>query len=540
LRREQKAVPNRSLSSGIEPGCGKGSWVNRIMAIYHCSTKPLSRSSGRSSVAAAAYRSGDCLLDERQGLEHDYTRRSGVDHSELILPDDAGDWTRSELWNAAEEAEKRKDGRTAREWEVALPDELSAEKRRELAVSFAGDLADRYGCAVDVAVHAPDREGDERNWHAHLLATTRKVDGDELGDKCDIELSDAKRLSMGLGPAREEIAEVREVWADRVNEYLERAGQEGRVDHRSLADQRDEATRNGLSEKAAELDREPQIKLGWKVVQMERRGEPSDRAAQFHKGETDNEERQGTVVDISQYREQLAQREKEEEAAARERERDRVEDLFRGKSHDGIDQILQGWRIWAQEEIPDIKNSREIWENDPREQDAKAWRETTHTLEWQTELLAKKAHAVEDWHDDHSIRSFLIDKGLQDKPPALETLEQEHSQLKQFVTSSQEHLDKLEQSWSDRQPEYEQKLENEGRQIEEARENLKVIEGNPEHFKEVFEREHNQFRERIQQKLSRGAAQRESPSRPDKTPEREKEPERDRDWGHDRDDGWSR
>jgi len=134
----------------MEPVGGTSAQLDRIMAIYHCSTKPLSRSSGRSSVAAAAYRSGDCLLDERQGLEHDYTRRSGVMHSELVLPDDAGEWDRSELWNAAEEAEKRKDGRTAREWEVALPDELNAEERRELAVSFAGDLADplrlRCGC----------------------------------------------------------------------------------------------------------------------------------------------------------------------------------------------------------------------------------------------------------------------------------------------------------------------------------------------------------------------------------------------------------
>ena len=82
------------------------------MAIYHCSTKPLARSSGRSAVAAAAYRSGDCLIDARQGLEHDYTRCSGVLHTELVLPEGAGEWSRAELWNAAEKAEKRKDART--------------------------------------------------------------------------------------------------------------------------------------------------------------------------------------------------------------------------------------------------------------------------------------------------------------------------------------------------------------------------------------------------------------------------------------------
>ena len=144
------------------------------MAIYHCVTKPLARSSGRSAVAAAAYRSADRLLDERQGIEHDYTRRSGVEYTELVLPESAGAWSRATLWNAAEMAEKRKDARTAREWEIALPAELGAAQRRELAVRFARGLATKYGCAVDVAVHAPDREGDQRNWHAHLLATTRK------------------------------------------------------------------------------------------------------------------------------------------------------------------------------------------------------------------------------------------------------------------------------------------------------------------------------------------------------------------------------
>jgi len=220
----------------------------------------------------------------------------------------------------------------------------------------------------------------------------------------------------------------------------------------------------------------------------------------------------------------------------------RVEGLFQGKSYDKQESILRSWVELSDREIPDLGRAREIWEQDPGDRDAKAWRETSHTLEWETELLAKTANAEKDWHDHHPIRSFLIDKRLQDKPPALESLEQEHSQMKHFVASSQEHLDKLEHSWSARQPEYEQKLENEGRQIEEARENLKVIEANPEYFKEVFTREHNQFQERIQQKLSRSAAQREPPSRSEKTPEREpdKKLERDRDQGHDRDDGWSR
>ncbi|MGH9631090.1 MAG: MobA/MobL family protein [Bryobacteraceae bacterium] len=175
------------------------------MAIYHCSTKPLDRSSGRSAVAAAAYRSGDCLIDERQGLEHDYTRRSGLVHTELVLPEGAGEWNRAALWNAAEEAEKRKDAQS----------ELDAGERRDLAVRFGRELAGKYGCAVDVAIHAPDREGDQRNWHAHLLATTRKVSAGSLGEKCEIELSDAKPLSLDLAPARIEVEAVRQMWGRR-------------------------------------------------------------------------------------------------------------------------------------------------------------------------------------------------------------------------------------------------------------------------------------------------------------------------------------
>ena len=189
---------------------------------------------------------------------------------------------------------------------------------------------------------------------------------------------------------------------------------------------------------------------------------------------------------------------------------------------------------------PNVENAREIWENERWEPGAQAWRETSRTIEWQTKAVDKTAQAVEKWHDDHPVRSFLIDKGLQEKPAALESLEQEHSQAERFLQGSQKTLDKLENAWSARQPAYEQKLESQGRQIEEARENLKVIQENPEHFKEVFEHEHNQFQERIQAKMSRAAAQREPPSRSEKPPEREKEPERDRDRGHDRDDGWSR
>jgi hypothetical protein len=237
------------------------------VAIYHCTTKPIARSAGRSAVAAAAYRSGSELVDERTGLVHDYTRKGGVVSAELVMPD-GGTADRSQLWNAAELAEKRKDSRVAREWIVALPAELNAEQRKELAHAFAGELASRYGVAVDVAIHRPDQEGDQRNHHAHLLTTTRKVsrgaNGIELGAKTALELGDKDRKKAGIeGRSAHDIEQLRERWAGLANHALERAGVAERIDHRSL--------------EAQGIDRAPTTHLGPVASEMERRGRASDR-----------------------------------------------------------------------------------------------------------------------------------------------------------------------------------------------------------------------------------------------------------------------
>jgi len=271
------------------------------VAIFHLSTKPISRSAGRSAVAAAAYRTKSVLLDERQGLLHDYTKRSGVPFEKVVLPEGADEahWTRERLWNAAEFAEVRKDARTAREWEIALPEELSAENRKELALSFARELAQRYGCAVDVSIHTPGKEGDRRNHHAHLLATTRVVARSALGDKVAIELSDAKRLSLGLGQGRQEIEQVRALWAERTNQALAKQGQETRIDHRSLAAQHGEALTAGDVIRAAALDRMPETKLGWKASAMERREKDpiqTERGDQLRAVRAENAKRVGLLV----------------------------------------------------------------------------------------------------------------------------------------------------------------------------------------------------------------------------------------------------
>ncbi|MDE2342152.1 MAG: MobA/MobL family protein, partial [Betaproteobacteria bacterium] len=202
------------------------------MAIYHLSVKAVSRSSGRSAPAAAAYRTGERIVNERDGVTHDYSRRTGVEQSFIVAPPGA-EWAhdRSALWNAAEAAENRKNSLVAREYEVALPAELSAQGRADLARDFAAELVQRYGVAADVAIHAPGKDGDSRNHHAHILTTTRTVGTDGLGPKTRA-LDD---------PKSGEIERVREVWAGLSNRALEREGVGERVDHRSLAARREAA-----------------------------------------------------------------------------------------------------------------------------------------------------------------------------------------------------------------------------------------------------------------------------------------------------------
>jgi len=467
------------------------------VAIYHCSTKPLARSSGRSAVAAAAYRSGDCLVDERQGIEHDYTRRRGVIHAELVLPEGVGTWTRAELWNAAEKAEKRKDARTAREWEVALPEELGDKERLDLALRFARGLASKYGCAVDVALHAPDREGDQRNWHAHLLATTRKVTVGALSEKCQIELSDAKRLSLGLAPARIEVEAVRQMWAQEVNRQLTMARRPERVDHRSLAIQREEAIQKGQSEKVAELDRAPQVKLGWRVIQMERRGVASDRGNQLRQVQAENVQRKAAVIDIGQLRSQLAQRQQEEAARRRETEQkkllEEVEEAFRGQSPTKRDATLRQWRNLASREIPQVENARVLWEQDQWDSDAKAWRETRKTIDRESQRVVQIARDIETWRRSHAVQSFGLRMGLLQKPGDLDRLEQEYANSVRFLKGSQRRLKELEQAWFNNRGVYQQKLERQGEEILQARRSLGVIEENRDHFQQLWQREDQSF-----------------------------------------------
>ena len=284
------------------------------MAIYHLHAQVLSRSGGSSAVAAAAYRAGADLIDERTGERHDYTRRSGVDGAEILVPEDAPARfrDRSRLWNGAEAAERRRDAQVAREVCVAIPVELGEGERRELVRGFVRDQFTRRGMVADVAWHGSGTD----NPHAHILLTMRKPDGEGF----------AARKERGWN-SRQVLEGWREAWADHANRSLERSGNRERIDHRTLAAQREEALSLGDTGRAGALDREPTIHLGRAAVYMEARGVETERGDRHLAIDTRNRERRlsrlrGRVREWSRRLQDLGQR-LQEAAGRRWPERDR-------------------------------------------------------------------------------------------------------------------------------------------------------------------------------------------------------------------------
>ena len=242
------------------------------MAIFHMQINTVSRSSGRNAPASAAYRAGERIRNERTGALYDHRNRRDVLHKEIVLPARLGtppSWAqdRASLWNAAERIESRQNSRVAREYMVALPAELSASARVSLARSFSLEIAERYGVAVDLAVHAPRPFGDPRNFHAHLLTSTREVRPEGFGAKAGLDMNGTVRAELGLPTGRQEFAALRQRWAELVNEHLQAAHLEWRVDARSLA--------------AQGIDREPLPRLPRAAIATERRGERSEVAEQI-------------------------------------------------------------------------------------------------------------------------------------------------------------------------------------------------------------------------------------------------------------------
>ena len=216
------------------------------MAIFHMRAQVISRSAGRSAIAAAAYRAGERLRDERTGQMHDYTRKAHVEHREIMAPETAPAWMqdRAALWSGVEAAEKRKDAQLAREVHFALPRELDRAERVELIRDFCRREFVTRGMIADVTIHNPSgRDGGEQP-HAHVMLTTRVLTGEGFGAK-DRDWND-KALYEGW----------RAGWAEHANRALERVGSRERIDHRSFAERG--------------IDREPEPKLGPKAARLER------------------------------------------------------------------------------------------------------------------------------------------------------------------------------------------------------------------------------------------------------------------------------
>ena len=222
------------------------------MAIYHLSLKEMRRSQGRSSVAAAAYRLGEKMKDERIGKTFNYSKKSGILDKFFILPNGAKNFQNtSHFWNEAERSENRKNSVVAREIIINLPYEISDQQRSELVKKFCNEIVANHSVGITAAIHEPCKDGDDRNFHAHILFTTRQITAEGFGKKTR-EFDDKKQ---GV----EVLKNIRKRYEILQNEALKNAGfNDIKVDCRSFKEQ-------GI------FDKQPSKHLGVEVVNLERR-----------------------------------------------------------------------------------------------------------------------------------------------------------------------------------------------------------------------------------------------------------------------------
>ena len=235
------------------------------MAIFHMSAQTITRSKGHSSVAAAAYRHGEKLTDEHTGEIHDYSKKKGISDSVILMPEsaDRNFLKPAYLWNTIEKSEKRKDAQLAREFNIALPVEMTDEQKKALAIDFCQEHFVKNGMIADIAFHKLDSD----NPHFHVMLTTRRLtpDGAGFGQK------------VREWNSKEQLQEWRKSWADTANEHMQKAGIDARIDHRSLKEQK------------TELDA---ILPPLRTVEQEAQSISLDRPPTIHRGHSRNPERQ--------------------------------------------------------------------------------------------------------------------------------------------------------------------------------------------------------------------------------------------------------
>lgn len=262
------------------------------MAIYHFSLRHISRGDGRSSTGASAYRGGLDITDERTGERFNYANKgkNGVLDHAILAPSRAPEWAKeaSSLWNAVEAFENRKDSRVATENILALPHVLTLEQNRELVHGYVKEAYVKRGAVAQADIHAPDKKGDHRNIHAHILTTTRQITRNGFKEKKPRNWNEKATL-----------LENRKLWEKHVNRALERAGHSERVDHRSFKEQG--------------IEKMPSVHMGVEATAMERRGEDTrqgekNRAVEAFNQNLDQLKEKQTVIDLAIEREKRAQK----------------------------------------------------------------------------------------------------------------------------------------------------------------------------------------------------------------------------------------
>ena len=242
------------------------------IAIYHCNISIVSRGKGKSAVAAAAYRSGEKLTNEWDGMTHDYTRKGGVVHTEIMLPPHAPPSfsDRSTLWNSVELYEKAGNAQLAREIDAALPIELSREEQIRLVREYCSSQFVSRGMCVDYAIH----DTGKGNPHCHIMLTMRPLDErgawaakskkeydlDENGERIRLPSGRYKTHKVDLTGWNDKGNALlwRKAWAGLTNDFLERNGSPQRIDHRSNAERG--------------IDEIPTVHMGVAACQMEKKG----------------------------------------------------------------------------------------------------------------------------------------------------------------------------------------------------------------------------------------------------------------------------
>ncbi|MBV8506564.1 MAG: MobA/MobL family protein [Alphaproteobacteria bacterium] len=285
---------------------------------YHCSANPVGRGKGASVMHKAAYRAGEQLYDERGGQwTADYGRRArSVIEKFILTPANAPAWSRDRqrLWNAAETAEARSNGRIATELELGLPHQLDPARRRRLLVDFLAPIIARYGVAADIAIHTAH---DRRNIHAHILLTHRQLayasparpgrfwQYRQSPDDHEKDQGREKQIGIaGVAATPADIEAIRKSWADAVNRAYAEAGLGIRVDHRSHE-------RRGIEDV-------PQIHLGPAAAGMERRHPGSSERGEANRAIAEHNERRRKLRQLRAEARRLTQRQVKSDNASRD------------------------------------------------------------------------------------------------------------------------------------------------------------------------------------------------------------------------------